>query len=105
MQDKGKTSYTPGPWKWKNDGICFALYAGDGTEICDDGSACGEYAQVIDPDGHNARLISKAPELVEILRRAVDSAHNSDSIAYKLQGVPRWAHDARALLAQIDGEG
>ena len=99
MQDKGKTSYTPGPWKWKNNGICFALYAGDGTEICDDGSAYGEYAQVIDPDGHNARLISKAPELVEMVRKMCDQA-DTYAVAREVD-----CHDAIALLAQIDGEG
>ena len=98
MQDKGKTSYTPGPWAWVDNGGCSTLKGKGGKTVCDDGSAWGEYSQAIDPSGPDALLISKAPELVEMVRGLL-KAHNSGVHNHNL------ADDAQDLLAEIDGEG
>lgn len=65
---------TPGPWKWrKRHGVSSYLAneseSNDGSPIIiDDGSACGEYLAVIDVNGHDAKLIAAAPELLDALQ-------------------------------------
>ena len=65
---------TPGPWGWVDVG-CYHYLSGNpaGTEIIDDGSACGEYSPAITPDSPDAKLIAAAPELLKELIAALDS--------------------------------
>lgn len=69
------SNHTPGPWIWLNTSSAAFLVsetklqeAADAPSyyaIVDDGSACGEYNQVIDPKSADARLIAAAPDLLE----------------------------------------
>lgn len=51
---------TPGPWYWKDDRDSSYLSDEKGMTILDDGSACGEYNQTIDPKGPDADFIANA---------------------------------------------
>src|SRR5437867_6856375 len=52
---------TPGPWCWRVDEHFGASLESDtGEEILDDGSATGEYRQVIDPSSPDGVFIATA---------------------------------------------
>ena len=93
MADK----WTPGPWvandvhggsaPWRIE-VSADVWANDGWIIAD----------LHGPDAHaNARLISKAPELVDALRMVLDEGHS-----YESEGMAR--DYARDLLREIEGE-
>ena len=65
--------YTLGPWRWESEGDRYwALKSPEDKTIIDDGSACGEYSQTIDPSGEDARLIAAAPDLLEACSFALE---------------------------------
>ena len=76
------TNPTPGTW---TQGSNYEVVASDGTNIC----------KVHNDEGQgeaNARLISKLPAMLEIVRVAAEY--------YSATGAP-WAKDASAFLARI----
>lgn len=88
-----------GPWKWENwipaDGT-HRLMASDGDSVL----------RIHDEDDHNrmpidadARLVAAAPEMLELLQEAWDSA---PPIANVAPGT--WLYRARKLLKRIEGE-
>ena len=103
--------FTPGPWVMNTAGSAkqgkpftideVYVYA---PETQDDVAIC---AEVIDPltqkpSEANARLIAAAPELLDVLKRAVrrlEIAHkNGDTI------MSQWIFDARDAIAKATGE-
>ena len=96
MADK----WTPGPW--------FAVPYGDGKDLvfCKDEAGNSRISFMADLQERrkawreihaNARLISKAPELVDALRMVLDEGHS-----YESEGMAR--DYARDLLREIEGE-
>ena len=102
--------HTPGPWAWQGD-----LYkelvslsnpkigpngAAQYTVVIDDGSAAGEYSQMIDPEGPDARLIAASPDLLDALQSLVDM-----DVSYQRgQKVSDAVDKARAAIAKATGE-
>jgi len=58
---------TPGPWVWHIGGDHDWLGPEDGLAILDDGSAAGEYQQVIAGDSPDGEFIAHAREDVPVL--------------------------------------
>lgn len=88
------TPWTPGPWEWETlHGVGRALCAEDRTVALHD--AHWEVAPA------DARLIAAAPEMAELLERAVEEHLNQDTLPMD-PGCWCWA--ARDLLARIKGE-
>lgn len=105
---------TPGPWAWvpQHDGDFYYLMSTDGTRVLDDGSACGEYAPVIepatDPDAH---LIAAAPDLYKALDGCAQVLRESAKQFRSLEDHPghagiadNFAEIAEAALAKARGE-
>ena len=89
-------SHTPGPWKIeefsKGSYLVTARNAGTAKE--------GLVAQHV-PGIANARLIAAAPELLEVIREAVDSAEREMAKGRKASpGLATWLEKARAALAK-----
>ena len=89
-------SHTPGPWRMeefrKGSYLVTARNAGTARE--------GIVAQHV-PGIANARLIAAAPELLEVIREAVDSADREMSKGRKASpGLATWLEKARAALAK-----
>ena len=89
-------SHTPGPWRMeefrKGSYLVTARNAGTARE--------GIVAQHV-PGIANARLIAAAPELLEVIREAVDSADREMSKGRKASpGLATWLEKARAVLAK-----
>lgn len=101
-EPKPKTSWTPGPWR-----IGSRLESDNTLEICN-GTKESPLAYVSprafydDTQVANARLISLAPRMVEVLR-AVDEWH--DLIKQDYPEMYRVFGQARDLLAKLDGKG
>ena len=88
-------SHTPGPWKLQE----FS----DQTYMISTFQN-GLIAQHV-PGKANARLIAAAPELLEVIREAVDSAEREMSKGRKASpGLATWLEKARAALAKARGE-
>lgn len=88
------SAHTPGPWVWLNTSCAAFLIAESDLEdaahapscyaIADDGSAHGEYGQIIDPSSPDAILIAAAPDLLDALidvRRALELANFTGELA------------------------
>lgn len=103
---------TPGPWEWSNksriDGSeddYWDCRTPTGARVLDDGSACGEYNQEIDPRGPDAEFIAFARTALPELARAVIEAEEretkywvdkEDQMARRLK--PGWQRDERARI-------
>lgn len=87
------------PWDWKDCRDFAQLVDADGEVVCDDGSAAGEYGQVIAPDSANARLIAAAPELLEALE-AITALYDTDE---GCRSLPEYKA-AIAAIAKAKGE-
>ena len=92
------SAHTPGPWIWNDD----FLVGGDGSYVCDDGSACGEYSRVLDPDSPNARLIAAAPDLLAALKAALAIAPVNADDEDDPEQSEAWAA-VRAAIAKAEG--
>lgn len=93
-------SHTPGPWRMeefrKGSYLVTARNAGTARE--------GIVAQHV-PGIANARLLAAAPELLEVIREAVDSAEREMAKGRKASpGLATWLEKARAALAKARGE-
>ena len=93
-------SHTPGPWRMeefrKGSYLVTARNAGTARE--------GIVAQHV-PGIANARLLAAAPELLEVIREAVDSAEREMAKGRKASpGLAAWLEKARAALAKARGE-
>ena len=91
-------SHTPGPWNLERDcnGVPEFVFGGD-TCVCDFGIEA--------PKPEDARLIAAAPELLEVIREAVDSAEREMAKGRKASpGLATWLEKARAALAKVRGE-
>lgn len=91
-------SHTPGPWNLERDcnGVPEFVFGGD-TCVCDFGIEA--------PKPEDARLITAAPELLEVIREAVDSAEREMAKGRKASpGLATWLEKARAALAKVRGE-
>ena len=88
-----ETGYTPRPWEVRNqhESSELMVVGADGRPVCSMRS-WGE-------DEANARLISKAPDLVEALREIVGSMTEASKSGYTTVSIS----EAQALLAEIDG--
>ena len=92
-------SHTPGPWNLERDcnGVPEFVFGGD-TCVCDFGIEA--------PKPEDARLIAAAPELLEVIREAVDSAEREMAKGRKASpGLATWLEKARAALAKARGDG
>ena len=113
MPTESKQAYTPGPW--------HAEFPSDhrGTvkirsEILFDGATSGvEVAQIVGRLGYkgdapcgnyqaNARLISRAPEMAELLREQTSAMNNCPMGDLNYAGID-WHRRAAQLLAEIEG--
>ena len=85
------TKHTPGPWMHDDDGLIYA----NGAIIADPNC---ESSQILDIDEReaNARLIAKAPELLDALEHLL---HEADYENLETAGKRK----ARALIAEIEG--
>lgn len=105
-----QSEHTPGPWHWftHNPGIRYQEYSTlqnlEGTQICDDGSACAEYGAVIDVSGPDAKLIEQAPELLEALECLLDKcpAHSAD-YEHDEEGYKAAKKTAISVIAKTKG--
>lgn len=91
-------SHTPGPWSLERDynGVPEFVFGGD-TCVCDFGIEA--------PKPEDACLIAAAPELLEVIREAVDSAEREMAKGRKASpGLATWLEKARAVLAKVRGE-
>jgi hypothetical protein len=110
---ESKTAWTPGPWTYDQPALSFRIKAGD-LEIAD---AIAKVANgvskryVFEPEAEaNARLISKAPEMAELLRRAApwlgkmiaDGAHLNCVMPRDCEVT---LEQIERLLAEIEGGG
>lgn len=98
-----KTQHTPGPWKCSTYGQRISIDT-ENNEVGIWGIAH------INPDGDgrngipsasnraNARLIAAAPDLLEILKEALDVMGTWDD------AEPGWATTARAAIAKAGGD-
>ncbi len=103
-------THTPGPWEWLTlfgsselvayiKGETFLNGQPRYKITADDGSACGEYNAIIDPDSPDARLIAAAPDLLAALEEAVEWDGHDET------GEPAvWLSQARAAIAKAKGE-
>jgi len=66
-----KLGITKAPWKWEIHEEFDCMVDSEGDEIINDGSAHGEYCQVITADSANAKLIATAPEMLKVLIKSV----------------------------------
>lgn len=91
-------SHTPGPWTlvFDVDGPPGFIW-GKTTCVCDFGKDV--------PKPEDARLVAAAPELLEVIREAVDSAEREMAKGRKASpGLATWLEKARAALAKARGE-
>ena len=97
MTDK----HTPGPWKAQSHQRASLAEASveieskSGRTICD----MGDYPN--DEDRANARLIASAPEMMELLKRAVSPSLTGDNY----QPSIIWYNEARTLISRINPKG
>lgn len=97
------SKHTPGPWTVVRDRLGgWSVYCGDNLVCC-----IGD--QEADEQLANAILISKAPELVEMVRRLTDKLYQCPEVGQVYDEGHQRDHmsgivDARALLAEIDGD-
>lgn len=108
------SKHTPGPWVddgW-DEGIGIKNIEQAGTTM-----PIATVPRDLNPNWlADARLISKAPEMLDLLRRAygeLNEIHARDGVPYTHQGFQASVtqecftavvEDARAMLAEIDGE-
>jgi len=87
------TQHTPGPWSIQP--------IGDETEC----NILGAYRELIATVSDNdARLIAAAPELLALIQRLSSAWVDSEMPRNEWENRAGWmAHEARALLARIDG--
>lgn len=115
MADSGarRAAHTPGPWEWKhpfNWEGSYILLGADGTVVCDDGSAYGEYSREIDPEGDecnqaNARLIAAAPELLAALKKISAKLENIETLLNGYEhDIKKIADDAIRKVEAGDGK-
>jgi hypothetical protein len=96
------SKYTPGPW--------FHLGMGDIVQKADD--YCGDikdiaavYLTLGEEDEANARLITAAPELLEMLCTALPFVEDAElDPAYKAGHAAQVAAQIRTLIAKATGE-
>lgn len=94
-------SHTPGPWElaMSADG-CFILFGPKGRKLLTIPLDEQDEEKVA-----NARLIAAAPELLEVIREAVDRAEREMAKGRKASpGLATWLEKARAALAKVRGE-
>lgn len=87
--------HSPGPWTWHDFYGSFELRDRNGEAVLDDGSACGEYSQTINPNSANGRLVAIAPEMLSLLKRL----RSWDHMATAGDG-PYWCREIDALLSK-----
>lgn len=92
-------TYTPGPWSYEEpDAVGLPhLRAANGDAIA---------TFLRDPwNSSDIPLIAAAPELLEVIREAVDSAEREMAKGRKASpGLATWLEKARAALAKARGE-
>jgi len=97
------TEHTPGPWKTTG----LNVRAADGGLICTATNLWADQATPQDVKEANARLISCAPEMLEVLKRLLESA---ECLKEELDssrgycGEPESFRNARAVLSKVKGE-
>jgi hypothetical protein len=93
------SKHTPGPWVAKDDGVGPYIMAGEIDIAMAVGPFSYDYMEL--EVNANALLIAAAPDLLEMLDRAVrrlEIAHaNGDTI------MREWIIDARAVIAKVEG--
>ena len=96
-------SYTPGPWRWSDDGYREELVSPTGAVL----RFWAQYADNmgVDVSDADARLIEASPALADLLRRLV--AEHDQKIRAAIPTASSCAcwlcREASALLATIDG--
>lgn len=106
-----KLAHTPGPWQVGPTGAGAhgadeRHIIGEADEVICSVWPMGDDFNIDETPGYptreaNARLIAKAPELLELVRRCEYCHDGGDS--FSLQERDRWLETARTLLAEIDG--
>lgn len=93
-------SYTPGPWSYEEP---------DAVGLPHLRAANGDAIATLFSEPRNSSdipLIAAAPELLEVIREAVDSAEREMAKGRKASpGLATWLEKARAALAKARGDG
>lgn len=93
-------AHTPGPWTVHMPG---SVRACDGSHDTVDGCRTIVEAEIIGiPRAEaeaNARLIAAAPDLLQLVREALDAFENRESVI----NIRDWVTSARAAIARAEG--
>lgn len=102
-------TWTKGPWKWeKGEHVddLLVLYSENGEEICNFGNDMEFYPNSgIEPSEANARLIAKAPEMAELLKRIISSKYgSSDAVPFSetVERLDELVVEASQILTEIE---
>ncbi len=105
MTQKTASKHTPGPWHWDGKQKIGSNY----WRMCTLPKATGSgISGVIDEElVANARLISKAPEMYELLKRLFTLSSNPEQAGDTMWpcSLGQIIGKARRIKAEIDGEG
>ena len=101
------SNHTPGPWftDTDGDGKDFALVTSTHDKDGPDDDVCEVYGGNCDDDDTreaNARLISAAPELLELVKSLVDT-REKHFISNEGDGLYGWDERARAAINKAKG--
>ena len=90
-------SHTPGPWNLERDcnGVPEFVFGGD-TCVCDFG--------IETPKPEDARLITAAPELLEVFKADLWNVERVTKGRPVEPPLARWLEKARAVLAKVRGD-
>lgn len=105
------TNHTPGPWhvgegEW--DGTPYwTVETADGAVVCQEPTAFAAYESgaYITPDGHapNAALIAVAPDLLVLVRQAMENLDSTIRGGPIIHHEVVWGAQARSALARTKG--
>lgn len=105
MTDTNIQGWTPGPWRWKDEGGYSRLTGPNDEWICDDGSAGGEYGQQIDPFSADGKLIASAPEMAQEIARLTAQLNSQNTELIEKQKyileLERAVSESRRLLEDL----
>ena len=104
MQAITREGFMQKKWKWIDRGGSWELQDTGATVILDDGSACGEYNRVIEPDSYEGRLVAAAPDMLAMLKElrvCLQAEIDATPMSYEIYRTQ--FQRATQLINQIEG--